>query len=186
MHVFASLLAALWLSFAAIWIVSAINTKRYARKNARASIARVSALLIIFALLHMGPVRYFFGDIERAIWNPALASIGLALATLGIAFAIWARVRLGRNWGLPMSLKEDPELITHGPYAYVRHPIYGGLLVAMLGSTLVSAWWIVAFVLFSAYFVWSAKTEEKIMSAQFPQAYADYMKRSKMFVPFVF
>jgi protein-S-isoprenylcysteine O-methyltransferase Ste14 len=131
-------------------------------------------------------VRHVFAGIERAIWSPALASIGIALAALGIGFAIWARVYLGRNWGMPMSLKEDAELITSGPYAYVRHPIYGGLLVAMLGSALVSVWWIVAWVLFIVYFIWSAKTEEGIMAEQFPQAYSAYMKRTKMFIPFIF
>lgn len=185
MHVFISLLTVIWIAFAVIWLVAAINTKRYAHRNMRSVIARLSVLLIIFSLLRNHTARHFVFGIERLVWNPVLASAGLALTALGIGFAIWARVQLGRNWGMPMSLKQDAELITSGPYAYVRHPIYGGVLLAMLGSTLVSIWWIVALVLFGGYFVWSAKTEEKIMTAQFPQLYADYMSRTKMFIPFV-
>jgi protein-S-isoprenylcysteine O-methyltransferase Ste14 len=185
MHVFISLLAAIWIAFAVIWLVAALNTKRYAHANMRSAIVRASLILIIFSLLRNHAVRHFFRGIEHMIWNPVIASIGIALAALGIGFAIWARVQLGRNWGMPMSLKEDAELITSGPYAYVRHPIYGGVLVAMLGSALVSIWWIAPLVLFGAYFVWSAKTEENIMTAQFPQLYADYKKRTKMFIPFV-
>ena len=185
MHVFISLLAALWIAFAAIWLAAALNTKRYARTNMRSAIVRASLILIIFTLLRNHAARHFFGGVERMIWNPVIASVGIALAALGIGFAIWARVQLGRNWGMPMSLKEDAELITRGPYAYVRHPIYGGVLLAMLGSALVSVWWGAVLVLFGIYFIWSAKTEENIMTAQFPQLYADYMKRTKMFIPFL-
>jgi len=66
-----------------------------------------------------------------------MGGVGVALCALGIGLAIWARTYLGRNWGMPMSRKENPELVTSGPYAYVRHPIYTGLLIAMLGSVTV-------------------------------------------------
>jgi protein-S-isoprenylcysteine O-methyltransferase Ste14 len=185
MHLFASILAAIWIVFVVVWIVLAADTKRYAHRNMSAWGMRVLILLGIVVLLRITSIRHFFAGIERAIWNPALAGIGVALVVLGIGLAIWARLYLGRNWGMPMSLKQDPELVTSGPYAYVRHPIYTGIILAMLGSALVSAWWIPAFVLFCVYFVWSAKTEEKIMRGQFPEQYPEYMKRTKMLVPFV-
>ncbi len=185
MSIYASILAAIWAFFIFLWIVLAADTKGYARRNRSAWGIRVLILVGIFALLRFPGVRHFFGGLERAIWSPALACIGLALAALGISLAIWARLRLGRNWGMPMSLKRDPELVTGGPYAYVRHPIYSGIILAMLGSALVSIAWIVAFALFCAYFVWSAKTEEKIMRAQFPDLYPRYVERTKMLIPFV-
>ncbi len=115
---------------------------------------------------------------------PALG--GAALCVLGMAFAIWARIYLGRNWGMPMSRKEDPYLVTGGPYAYVRHPIYGGLLIAMLGSSIGGMIvWSIPLLLCVVYFVYSARTEEKLMREQFPEQYPAYMKRTKMFVPFV-
>lgn len=185
MHIFASILAAIWIFFIVVWLVLAADTKRYARRNMSAWGMRVLILFGVIALLRIPSLRHFFARLEHAIWNPALADLGIALVALGIGLAIWARLDLGRNWGMPMSLKQDPELVTSGPYAYVRHPIYSGIILATLGSALVSVWWIPAFVLFSVYFVWSAKTEEKIMRAQFPDRYPEYMKRTKMLVPFV-
>ncbi|MFZ0559089.1 MAG: isoprenylcysteine carboxylmethyltransferase family protein [Methylovirgula sp.] len=185
MHIFASLLAAIWIVFLVVWIVLAADTKRTARRNMSSWGMRVLILLVIVALLRAPGVRQFFAHLERATWCPALAGVGVALVALGIAFAIWARLHLGRNWGMPMSLKQDPELVMSGPYAYVRHPIYTGVMLAMLGSALVSIWWILPLVLFCIYFVWSAKTEEKIMGSQFADRYREYMTRTKMLIPFV-
>lgn len=182
---FASTLAAIWLAFLVVWLVFALDTKRTARRSMSPWALRVPILLGVFALWKVPGLRHGFAGVERAIWSPALAGGGLALVALGIAFAIWARVHIGRNWGTPMSLKQDPELVTSGPYAYVRHPIYTGVILAMLGSALVSIWWIPACLLFFVYFVWSAKTEEKIMLEQFPARYAEYMQRTKMLIPFV-
>jgi protein-S-isoprenylcysteine O-methyltransferase Ste14 len=83
-----------------------------------------------------------------------------------------------------MSVKENPELVTTGPYAHVRHPIYAGLCLAMLGSSLAhSTWWLVPFVFASGYFFYSARAEEKAMLKQFPDQYGAYVKRTKMFIP---
>ena len=82
-------------------------------------------------------------DISR----PVLAWIGLALFLAGLAVAIWARVHLGRNWGMPMSEKADAELVTTGPYRWIRNPIYSGLILAMIGTALaVSAEWLLVVV----------------------------------------
>ena len=101
-------------------------------------------------------------------------------------FAIWARIFIGRNWGMPMTLKEGHELVTTGPYSYVRHPIYAGILLAMLGSALVfGLWWFAIFFITAINFVYAAKKEEGLMLQQFPNAYPDYMKRTKMLIPFL-
>ena len=114
----------------------------------------------------------------------ALALAGVALCALGVA--IWAQTYIGRNWGMPMSRKEDPELVSGGPYAYVRHPIYSGMLLAMLrsaiGGTVV---WFIPLVLCAVYFVYSARNEESLMLEQFPEQYAVYMRRIKMPLPFL-
>ena len=99
---------------------------------------------------------------------------------------MFARVYLGRNWGMPMSRKEHPELVTGGPYAVVRHPIYTGIILAMLGSAIgESLFWALPLMLFAAYFVHCARQEEELMRAQFPDQYPDYMRRTNMIVPFV-
>ena len=66
-----------------------------------------------------------------------LAVIGTLVFACGIGLAVWARLHLGRNWGMPMTQRAEPELVTSGPYRFVRHPIYSGLLAAMLGTALV-------------------------------------------------
>ncbi len=111
---------------------------------------------------------------------------GLGLCLAGFLFAIWARLHLGRNWGVPMSLREQHELVTGGPYARVRHPIYSGLMLAGLGTVLaLGMQWLPAMVLVGVFFVVSARTEEKMLSEQFPGAYPTYRQRTKMLIPFV-
>jgi protein-S-isoprenylcysteine O-methyltransferase Ste14 len=97
-----------------------------------------------------------------------------------------ARIHLGRNWGMPVSRKEDPELIMSGPYAHVRHPIYGGIILAMLGTTIgASVFWAVPLVLFGVYFVYAAHREENHMITQFPEQYPAYKRRTRMLLPLV-
>jgi protein-S-isoprenylcysteine O-methyltransferase Ste14 len=118
---------------------------------------------------------------------PALGFASVALAAFGIGFAVWARTYLGRNWGMPRSIKENPELVTTGPYAYVRHPIYTGVLLALLGSVLMSGLpWLIVFVVACGYFIYSAYQEEGVMLRTFPESYPPYKARTKMLIPFIF
>lgn len=68
--------------------------------------------------------------------QPGAGGRCLAIWVLGLGLAVWARIYLGRNWGMPTSTKEDPELVTSGPYRTIRHPIYTGILLAMIGSAI--------------------------------------------------
>jgi len=113
-------------------------------------------------------------------------SIGVALCVVGIALAIWARTVIGRNWGMPMSLKENPELVTSGPYVHIRHPIYTGTLTAMLGSALtLGAILFIPLLFFGAYFIYSAMQEEATMARLFPGTYTEYRRHTNMLIPFV-
>lgn len=118
----------------------------------------------------------------------ALAVLGVAICALGVGIAIWARTYLGRNWGMPMSQRAGQELVTTGPYAFVRHPIYTGLLLAVLGTEIVrqAPWSAVVLLICCAYFVFAARVEERRMTDQFPGEYRDYVSRTKMLVPFLF
>ena len=105
---------------------------------------------------------------------------------VGLAFAIRARLTIGRNRGTPMSQKDDPELVTSGPYRLVRHPIYSGVLVAGAATALaLSWWWLVAVALAGIYFIYSATVEERFLTEQFPDTYAAYKRSTKMLVPFI-
>lgn len=119
--------------------------------------------------------------------NPWRWALGLALFALGLAFAVWARVHIGRNWGTPMTRKDDPELVTSGPYHLVRHPIYSGILIAGVGTATALSWlWLLAVGLAGLYFLYSATVEERYLTDHFPDAYPAYKHSTKMLVPFIF
>jgi protein-S-isoprenylcysteine O-methyltransferase Ste14 len=190
MPIFARVIAVFWLVFIVYWLISAIGAKKRIRRNSwwLGAWFRVALVIGAFRLQHLPVFQKLSHDFHLGVASshPVIGIIGIVLCATGIAFAIWARRHLGRNWGMPMSLQEGHELVTTGPYARVRHPIYTGILLAMLGSALaVGAAWFLPFLIFCAYFVYSAKTEEKLMIQQFPNEYPAYQARTKMLVPFV-
>ena len=129
--------------------------------------------------------RFFRGG-SLGVHSVVLGVIGAVVFASGIALAIWARVNLGRNWGMPTTQKVDPELVTSGPYRFVRHPIYSGILTGVLGTALATnlIGLIIVGVL-GAYFYYSATVEERNLTATFPTAYPAYQTRTKMLIPFV-
>jgi protein-S-isoprenylcysteine O-methyltransferase Ste14 len=190
MTVYHWLIVALWLIFIVFWAVMAKGAKRTigARFPVREIGLRLGVIVLIVPALRIPAIRSVLQDARThaAGISPLLGLGGVVLCALGIAFASYARVHLGRNWGMPMTRKESPELVTGGPYAYVRHPIYTGILIATFGSAIgTSPFWLIPFVLLGIYFVYSARKEEKLMMEQFPEQYPQYMSRTKMLVPFV-
>jgi protein-S-isoprenylcysteine O-methyltransferase Ste14 len=176
-HVFAIGWAAFWL----YWLMAAFSGKKGRIHWSREFRIRLVIILVAILLWRLGAFRS-----HRANTDPWLAAIGLVLFGLGLGFAIWARVHIGRNWGGPMTRKDDPELVTTGPYRLVRHPIYSGILVAGLGTALALSWlWLPIFALAAIYFLYSATVEERYLSEQFPDSYPAYKRSTKMLVPFV-
>ncbi len=102
-------------------------------------------------------------------------------------FTVWARLHLGRNWSGTVTIKDGHELITSGPYALVRHPIYTGLLLAMLGSALALGDWrgVAAFALAAGALWRKLRVEESWMQQQFGDAYQAYSQRVAALIPFV-
>jgi protein-S-isoprenylcysteine O-methyltransferase Ste14 len=184
----------LWLAFILGWLALAQFNKKASRTTPWRRRAWAIRLPIIVAVLIFTWYRRHIGARPSPLmrhWlalHPDIAGqwLGVGLILLGFACAFWARLYLGRNWGMPMSLREGHELVTSGPYAYVRHPIYSGLILATIGSTLaVGLVWVLPFVLSLAYFIVSARTEEQMMITQFPDTYPAYRRRTKMLIPFV-
>jgi protein-S-isoprenylcysteine O-methyltransferase Ste14 len=189
MTIYQWLIISLWLVLIVYWAISGIGVKRSVGGQAWGKESRLRLIVIVLILLALNiPVlRHALKKAQAHIVSSTpLGIIGVVFCALGIGLAIWARVYLGRNWGLPMSRKENPELVTTGPYAYVRHPIYAGMLLAMLGSTIgENVFWVQPLILFGAYFIYSAQREEKLMIELFPEQYPTYMKRTKMLLPFL-
>ncbi len=173
-----------WAAFWAYWIVAAFSMKGGRSRIQWGREARIRGVIIVvvFVLLRFGAFRHHgvSTDSERE-------GVGLALFALGLGFAIWARVHIGRNWGSPMTQKDEPELVTGGPYRFVRHPIYSGILSAGIGTAIgLSWWWLAAVGVGAIYFVYAATVEERFLTGRFPSAYPAYRLRTKMLVPFVF
>jgi protein-S-isoprenylcysteine O-methyltransferase Ste14 len=171
-----------WAVFWIYWIAVSLGVKAGRSRWTRFAGFRVAAILIILLLLRL---RVLKG--HTVTHDPWLQAVGLAIFLLGLALAVWARVYLGRNWGMPMSEKVDPELVTTGPYRTIRHPIYSGIILAMVGTTVaVSVYWLIAVILLGAYFIYSAVMEERYMAGLFPDAYPRYKQSTKMLIPYIF
>lgn len=173
------------------WFVSAMSVKKSVRNNKwwQGTSFRLAIIIFVILTFHVPVFGHHFLNTSSGIsyLNPIIESFGVVLCALGIALAIWARVYLGRNWGMPMTLREKPELITTGPYSVIRHPIYTGILLAVLGSAFSSSIvWLIPFVLIAIYFIYSLRIEEKDMMQQFPKEYGQYKKRTKALIPFVY
>jgi protein-S-isoprenylcysteine O-methyltransferase Ste14 len=168
-----------WLVFWVYWMISALAAKRGSR-TARARLPGLLILIAVFLLVHVLKIS------GLSVHNLAIQALGTALLLSGLGLAVWARVYLGRNWGMPMTQKNEPELVTSGPYRFVRHPIYSGLLLAMLGTSLATTLFLlVVLCVMGVYFIYSAKVEEGLLSATFPAAYPSYRMETKMLIPFV-
>lgn len=173
------IIAALWVTFWAYWSVSALRSKPGTRswQGMPLRVLLAIAVVLLFSVVRAGSL-----DVHGTV----LPVIGIALTVSGFGFAVWARVHLGRNWGMPMTVKEEPELVTSGPYRLVRHPIYTGLLTAVVGTALaVNLLALVAGSALGVFFVYSATVEERNLGAAFPRVYPAYRARTKMLIPFV-
>jgi protein-S-isoprenylcysteine O-methyltransferase Ste14 len=185
-----SIIAGLWLLFVVYWAVAAVGAKRStSRRPWRGGISlRLVVILLIVSVLRSPSLREFLAETQRSASHSSLLGwTGVALCAFGFGLAINARWHLGRNWGMPMSRKEQPELVTSGPYALIRHPIYTGLILAMLGSAIgVNLTWALMLAPVGVYFIYSARREESVMLQLFPEQYAAYMARTGMLVPRLF
>ncbi len=168
-----------WAAFWIYWLVSAIGAKQ----GSRTGPARLPGLIIVvvgFLLIRI------FGSDNLVVHSSGLRIVGVVVFLSGLALAVWARIYLGRNWGMPMTQKDEPELVTSGPYHFVRHPIYSGILLALAGTALATnIYWLIALAIMTAYFVYSARVEEGLLTSTFPTQYPSYRTRTKMLIPFV-
>jgi protein-S-isoprenylcysteine O-methyltransferase Ste14 len=118
--------------------------------------------------------------------SPAMGLAGFVAAAAGIGLAVASRAYLGRSWSPRAEHREATELITSGPYAVVRHPLYCGLILAMAGSAVgQSVFWLLPLLVYGPLFILTARREESSLLQQFPDGYRAYMKRTKMLLPFV-
>ncbi len=188
MTIYTAIIFLCWISFLGYWMLKAVSAKRTIRDRRfwRGALVRIAIAIFIIILLRFTAFRAALNVASNATPGPLAQGIGVVLVVVGIGLAIYARRYLGSNWGMPMSEKDDPELVTSGPYAVVRHPIYTGSLAALVGTALADGTvWFLVLIFVAAYFIYSAYTEEAIMTAKFGDRYRVYQNRTKMFIPFV-
>src|SRR6476661_4125517 len=179
MHALQAAVGITWAVFWIYWLASALRAKESIRGGRRIPLTGATALAV-FVL-----VRVFRGG-SLAVHSPVLGAIGAVVLVSGLALAVWARIHLGRTWGMPMTQRAEPELVTSGPYRFVRHPIYSGILLALLGTALATnLYWLIVLAFLGAYFIYSATVEERLMTTSFPGEYASYKAHTKMLIPFV-
>jgi protein-S-isoprenylcysteine O-methyltransferase Ste14 len=180
--IFIWLIYTIWLIVIAYLTVSAIGVRQETQGHLLQSFGLLLAIIAAFLL----PRLPMFSFLNVASINPVVDSLGVILCTAGMSFLVWARQHLGRNWSQTVSIKRGHELVTSGPYGYIRHPMYAGGFIACIGSAIVCGGaWILLLVILGAIFLYRVGAEDKLMAQQFPNEYPEYKKRTKALIPFV-
>ncbi|HET7750535.1 MAG TPA: isoprenylcysteine carboxylmethyltransferase family protein [Terriglobales bacterium] len=186
---FKSFFPVVWVAFLLYWRIRAAGTKTAQHSEpAAAGILRALAFLAVIVLLLT--TRIPLPWLYRQLWPSGIWPFwsGAAVTVVGLLFAVWARQHLGSNWSSAVTIKQGHELITTGPYALVRHPIYTGILTGFLGTAIALSQvrGVIGFVL--VFFVlWSKlRLEEEWMRSQFGETYANYAHRTAALVPYLF
>jgi protein-S-isoprenylcysteine O-methyltransferase Ste14 len=178
----------IWLVWGAYWWILSKDVKTATRREPLSS-RLLHIVPLVFAMLllwidHL-PIPVL-GDrfMPRAIWP---FWVGVALTVGGLFFSVWARTHIGKNWSGIVTLKQGHELIVSGPYAIVRHPIYTGLLLALVGSAVARGEWRgVLAVLIAALALWrKLRLEERWMREQFGVQYQAYSQRVSALIPWL-
>jgi protein-S-isoprenylcysteine O-methyltransferase Ste14 len=173
---------ALWIILIGYLTISAVDVKQDTQRHLLQSFGLLFAIVVSFLLPYL-PMFHF---LNIGPVNPVASSIGVILCAAGMSFLVWGRKTLGRNWSQTVAAKKHPELVTSGPYRYVRHPMYFGGLVAAIGSAIVcGGGWIFLAVILGSLFLWRVRAEDNLMAQQFPNEYPDYQKRTKALIPFI-
>ncbi len=175
----------LWMTFAGIWLIAALRTKR---TQQRASLGFTLAYILpLFAASYLAFGDPLFPWLRMHVLpaNPFTTALGVALTALGIGLAIWARFYIGQNWSGTVTIKVGHQLVRTGPYALVRHPIYFGIMVAILGTALVrhQLRGVLAIPLVWVGFLIKSKMEERFMRQTFGTEYDDYSRSTGGLVP---
>ena len=175
----------LWLLY---WAIAAANVKTV-RWRPPTGQRLLQTLPFVIA-----PVLIFVHDPDWGVlaqpfipFHPFEPVLGALILAAGFAFAVWARVHLGRDWSGTVRLKEDHSLVTSGPYRFVRHPIYTGILLGFIGSALAFGEWrgILAILVILFGILVRCRAEEQAMRETFPE-YEEYRRKTRALIPFVY
>ncbi len=180
-----AILVAPWVVLGAWWAMRAFSTARDER--VQPSRQRVAFLVLVGAatLIMVATPE----PLRRRLWPSPLpvVAVGFVLELCGIAFAIVAREYLGKLWSGRVTLKQDHRLVQSGPYSIVRHPIYTGLLTALVGVVVAhgDVAGVVALPLYAVGIARKIVAEEELLRGHFGAAYDDYRRKVRAIIPFI-
>jgi protein-S-isoprenylcysteine O-methyltransferase Ste14 len=175
-----------WYAFGAYWLITALRVKRTkARERSLDRFLTVVVVVAAYTLLFSRWMRIGLLRVRFLPSDPWIAYLGIALSFLGAGISIWARYCIGEYWSARVTLKEDHRLIRSGPYAYVRHPIYTGMLIACIGTSLVVGEWrgVLAVGLLLAAHSRKAMREEAMLTREFGEQYTSYRQSTGFLFP---
>ena len=180
--IFVRIIYALWLIQTTYLTISAFRARRDTKPHLAQSYGLMFAMIAAWLLPRLRVFRF----VNFAPVNRVVSILGIIVCATGMAFLVWGRETLGENWSQTVSAKEGHELITSGPYRFVRHPMYTGGFVACIASAIVAGGpFVFAAITVGGIFLWRVGAEDRLMTQQFPNEYPDYMKRTKALIPFV-
>ena len=182
----ATAIALLWLVWVVTWIAAAMWADPAKKRATIGAEVRYRVFWLAGTVLLFVPAHGYEGRLR--LWTPSLAGAWacIALIAIGLIFSWWARIHLGRLWSASVTAKADHRVVDTGPYGLVRHPIYTGLLLALLATMLAkgTVWGIAGVALLTIGIVMKAKLEERFLRGELGPAYDDYARRVPMLVPF--
>jgi protein-S-isoprenylcysteine O-methyltransferase Ste14 len=177
---------ALWVLFGVYWLVSAFKRKKTKQRESWSQRFRYSVpLLVALYLLSRPEARYGWLGARFVPASDAVEWVGVVLTAAGVAIAFWARWHLGANWSGVVTLKEGHELIRTGPYRTIRHPIYTGILLALLGTAVAvgEVRGLLALAIAWLSFYIKARREESLLTQEFGPGFAEHRRQTGMFLP---
>ena len=179
---------AIWIGWVVSWVAASLWSGRTEKRAATRETWIYRIVIFAGAILIAPWTAQVLG--ERPIWQAgyygAYALVGVML--MGLALTWWARIHLGCLWSSAITRKEKHRLVETGPYAFVRHPIYAGLIIALLVTTATEAtpMALLGAVLIAIGLWVKARAEERFLLAELgPDAYEFYRRRVPMLIPFV-
>jgi protein-S-isoprenylcysteine O-methyltransferase Ste14 len=187
------IIGALWAGFAIYWFGAA---KLQARSDANLPANKVSdappARILHHAMLAAAFVLLFVRQTAvgvlcyRFLPRSSITSlIGLILTVAGLSLAVWARTHLAENWSSRVRIRVGHELIRTGPYAHLRHPIYSGVLLGVIGTAVALGQWrgviSVALVLIS-YWI-KGRREDAVLAREFGDSWLEHRRRAGFLLP---
>jgi protein-S-isoprenylcysteine O-methyltransferase Ste14 len=179
-----------WLVLFIIWILASVLSKRTVQAQTSTSRLFQAGLTFIGIMLIFNFNNWFVsGWLTTRIIprEPAYVLGGAILTVAGIFFSLWARAILGTNWSATVTIKENHTLIRRGPYQVVRHPIYTGFLLGLLGTSFVYGFarCFIGILVVGFGFWLKSQTEEQFMVQQFGQQYLDYRQQVRALIPYI-